>query len=95
MTYLTQAWNAHDLVAERHVTDPAARVLLDSMRSEAVNLRLDHCTKRPQGDYECHFHHDYPADTPTTIVGGVGEAVFLVGPADAPGWYMTVFVSCG
>ncbi len=28
------------------------------------------------------------ADTQT------GHAMFLVGPADTPGWYMTVFESC-
>ncbi len=35
------------------------------------------------------------SDVPTD--GGVapgGHAVFLVGPADTPGWYMTVFESC-
>ncbi|MHB8467483.1 MAG: hypothetical protein ACYDH6_00815 [Acidimicrobiales bacterium] len=95
MTYLAAAWNANDLVSLRHVTNPAARAQLDAMHSEAINLRLDHCTKRPEGDYECTFRHDYPAATPTTMPGGVGEAAFLVGPADTPGWYMTVFEHCG
>jgi hypothetical protein len=95
MRYLALAWNNNDLVSLRHVTDPSARSQLLSMHSEAVNLRLDHCTKRPQGDYLCTFSHDYPPGTSTTIAGGVGRAEFVVGPALTPGWYMTVFQSCG
>lgn len=96
MQYLAAAWNANDLVSLRHVTNPAARAQLDALHSEAVNLRLDHCDARVgQGDYICYFHHDYPPNTPTTIPGGIGRAVFLVGPAATPGWYMTVFQSCG
>jgi hypothetical protein len=94
MTYLAAAWNAHDLVSLKHVTDPAARDQLDAMHNEAVNLRLDHCNIQPAGDYECYFDHDYPLlHTPPS--GGPGQAEFLVGPADEPGWYMTVFVGCG
>jgi hypothetical protein len=95
MTYLANAWNSNDQVALRHVTDPGARDALQAMHTEAVNLRLDHCTARPQGDYVCFFNHDYPAGTATTLQGGVGHAVFLVGPAATPGWYMTVFQGCG
>jgi hypothetical protein len=59
-----------------------------------VHLRLDHCDKNPVGDYTCHFRHDFPASTSTSVPGETGEAVFLAGPADTPGWYMTVFESC-
>jgi hypothetical protein len=95
MNFLAAAWNANDQVSLRHVTNPSARVQLDAMHSEATNLRLDRCDKRPQGDYVCYFNHDYPPHTSTTQPGGTGQAVFLVGPADTPGWYMTVFQSCG
>ena len=95
MDYLTAAWNANDVVALDHVTNPAARSELASMHSEAVNLRLNHCNPRPAGDYICYFDHDYPAGTATTLGGGVGHAVFLAGPAARPGWYMTVFITCG
>lgn len=95
MTYLASAWNRNDAVALDHVTDPAARSALQAMHDQAVNLRLNHCTPRPQGDYLCYFDHDYPAGTSTTLAGGNGHAVFLVGPAGTPGWYMTVFQGCG
>ena len=100
MTYLAAAWNAKDLVSEKHVTDPGARVQLDEMRSEAVNLRFNRCDRHVQdgtdmGDYICYFKHDYPKDTPTTMAGGIGDSTVLVGPADTPGWYMTVFQGCG
>jgi hypothetical protein len=94
MTYLAAAWNARDAVALGHVTNPGARAELDAMHSEAVNLRLDHCDPRPQGDYMCYFHHDYPSRTSSASASG-GLAVFLVGPALNPGWYMTVVQSCG
>jgi hypothetical protein len=92
MRYLATAWNSNDLVDERHVTNPAARDLLDQMHSMAVNLRLSGCTERPQGDYSCSFVHDYPA---ALHKAGHGQAVFIAGPARGPGWYMTVFVGCG
>jgi hypothetical protein len=94
MTYLAAAWNASDAVAIGHVTNPSARAELDAMRREAVNLRLDHCDRRPQRDYLCYFHHDYPLGTAKSMLGG-GQAVFLVGPALIPGWYMTVLQGCG
>ena len=66
------------------------------MHSEAVDLRLDHCTARSTGDYICYFDHGYPAGyTQTTEPGGVGHPQFIVGPAAAPGWYLTVFETCG
>jgi hypothetical protein len=97
MRYLAVAWNAKDLTSLKHVTDPSARVELDDMHSVAVNLRLDRCERNPAGDYTCYFDHDYPAHASTTMAMGdpmEGHAVFLVGPADDPGWYMTVFESC-
>jgi len=95
MTYLAAAWNRMDTVALGHVTNPAARAQLEGMRSEAANLRLDHCDRRPQGDYTCYFLHDYPVGYPMRMHRGAGQAIFLAGPAIKPGWYMTVFQSCG
>src|SRR4051812_16507594 len=43
MTYLAAAWNAHDTVALKQVTDPSARDELDAMHEVAVNLQLDRC----------------------------------------------------
>ena len=100
MRFLAQAWNADDLVALKHVTNPAARDQLNAMHGVAVNLRLNHCElNQGAGDYTCYFDHDYPPHASTTMPGdgnmaGHGQAVFLVGPATTPGWYMTVFESC-
>src|SRR5205823_3676955 len=94
MTYLASAWNSNDVVSLSHVTNPDARQQLDQMHAEATNLRLDHCDANPAGDYTCHFQHDYPAGY-SVPSDALGEAVFLVGPADTPGWYMTVFQGCG
>jgi len=94
MTYLAEAWNADDEVSLKHVTNPSARAELDGMHDVAVNLRLDRCDENVEaGDYTCHFRHDFPTTT-TTEPGQTGEAVFIAGPADTPGWYMTVFESC-
>jgi hypothetical protein len=95
MTYLAAAWNTNNATDLDYVTNPAARAALGAMHREAVNLRLDHCTSRPRGDYICYFNHDYPAGTPTTLPGGTGRAQFIVGPALTPGWYMTVLEECG
>jgi len=97
MRYLAAAWNANDLVALRHVTDPGARQQLDDMHTEAIDLRLDRCEARQGlGDYTCYFDHEYPSSYPVeNRRADGGQAVFLVGPADTPGWYMTVFESCG
>jgi len=94
MRYLAAAFNARNRVDLNHVTNPAARAQLSNMHSEATNLKLDSCTRRPQGDYQCTFSHEFP---PSDATRGpdAGHAVFLVGPALTPGWYMTVFVSCG
>jgi hypothetical protein len=95
MTYLAAAWNRGDMVNLDHVTNPSARTQLAAMHSEATDLRLSHCDRRPQGDYVCVFDHSYPVGTATTLPGGVGHAYFLVGPAMRPGWYMTFFQGCG
>jgi hypothetical protein len=92
MRYLAAAWNRDDKVALCHVTTAAARGQLNGMHGEAVNLRLNHCSRMPAGDYECFFDHDYPAKLHKK---GHGEAQFLAGPAKTPGWYMTVFEGCG
>jgi hypothetical protein len=94
MSYLATAWNNNDLVSLMHVTNPDARAQLDEMHSEATNLRLDHCDLNPPGDYTCYFHHDYPAGY-SPPPDALGQAIVLVGPADTPGWYMTVFQACG
>ena len=94
MRYLVAAWNRNDIVALKHVTDPAARDQLQAMHSEAADLKLDHCTfTKSRGDYECFFTHGFPKGYKTK--SSVGSAEFTVGPADRPGWYMTVFVDCG
>lgn len=93
MRYLAAAWNRKDLAAMKRVTTPAGRTALLDMYDEAVNLRLDYCQARSgQGDYDCHFVHDYPAKMHKK---GEGQAEFLAGPARNPGWYMTVFLGCG
>lgn len=92
MRYLAAAWNRNDRDALCHVTNPNARGLLRDMRKEAVHLRLDHCAPQPTSSYVCYLDHDYPASMHKR---GVGHAVFDAAPADRPGWYMTVFESCG
>jgi len=98
MTYLADAWNRNDLTDLKHVTDPSARGALDDMHKVAVNLRLNHCElNKDRGDYTCYFDHDYPAHASTTMAMDdplMGHAVFTVGPAATPGWYMTVLESC-
>jgi hypothetical protein len=93
MRYLTAAYNRGDLAALRKVTTASARGALLDMRKEAVNLRLDSCSKRLNaGDYDCYFDHDYPASLHRS---GHGHATFLAAPATRPGWYMTVLIGCG
>ena len=94
MRYLADAWNRRDIVKLKHVTDPKARAALDAMHREATNLQLDKCTfQTERRDYLCVFTHDYPASYKTTKKHGT--AGFTVGPADRPGWYMTVLEWCG
>jgi hypothetical protein len=98
MRYLADAWNRDDLTDLKHVTDPSARGALDDMHEVAVNLRLNHCERNEErGDYTCYFDHDYPPHASTTLKMEdpvMGHAVFTVGPAATPGWYMTVLESC-
>jgi hypothetical protein len=94
MRYLATAWNRMDMPALKHVTDPQARQLLIDMYRQAADLKLDHCSPRPHlGDFECYFTHGFPKGYQTK--SKLGTAEFTVGPADRPGWYMTVFVDCG
>jgi hypothetical protein len=93
MVYLAAAFNERNVVDLDHVTNPSARAQLDAMHSMAVDLKLAYCTRRPEGDYQCTFNHEYPP-TDKTRGPDPGHAVFLVGPAATPGWYMTVYESC-
>jgi hypothetical protein len=106
MTFLADAWNRRDLVSLKRVTNPVARTALESMRVEAINLRLDRCVYDKYGkDYDCHFTHDFPPghrhNDPHYHGEGYaraaepGTAVFTVGPARRSGWYMTVLEECG
>ena len=94
MTYLAAAWNSGNTVALDYVTTPAGRAGLVAMRAEAVDLRLDHCTERPQGDYLCYLDHGNPTPPNGAPQGNSLPMVVLAAPAETPGWYMTVFVSC-
>jgi hypothetical protein len=91
MRYLAAAYNRGDIVALKHVTTPDARAALLALRQEAINFRLESCTRQPIGDYRCEFSHDFP---PSRHLPGHGHATFLAAPADKPGWYMTVLVDC-
>jgi hypothetical protein len=98
MRYLAAAWNADDITALKHVTEPNARLLLLGMKHEAVNLRLDHCDKRDggNGDYLCHFTHDYPAAYPKKLREGAhGTSEFIAAPSAGVGWYMFQYEGCG
>jgi len=99
MRYLAGAYNRHDLAALKKVTNPDARAALESMRAEAVNLRLESCERQQAGDYLCEFRHDYPPGyTPKGSYEDQhdgGHATFIAAPADNPGWYMTVLLECG
>jgi hypothetical protein len=99
MTYLAGAWNAGNVQEIDYVTDPNGRQELDSMASVMVNLRFNHCTANPAGDYTCYFMHDIiPSTSPTypnPMNYPAGEAVFKVAPAEAPGWYLTNVLHCG
>ena len=100
MSYLADAWNTGDVQQIDYVTDPVGRAQLDAMASVMVNLRFDHCTENPAGDYTCYFMHDVmPSTSPTTYPNPMnyppGEAVFTVAPAATPGWYLTAVIHCG
>jgi hypothetical protein len=93
MRYLARAWNAGDLAALRHVTNPASRSALASMHEEAVNLRLGSCSSDDGGrTYVCVLPHDYPPSLHRT---GHGEADLLVAPAARYGWYASSLLDCG
>src|SRR5215467_8151352 len=92
MRYLAAAYNHHNAAALHEVTTPRSYRELKRMRSEAVNLRLDSCTRnRGRGDYTCTFTHGYPASLHQT---GHGSSQFLVAPAIDPGWYMYALLGC-
>ena len=98
MRYLAAAWNANDMTALKHVTQGTARMLLMGMKTEAVNLRLDHCELRDggNGDYLCHFVHDYPKSYPAKLRQGAhGTSEFIAAPSASVGWYMYAYEGCG
>ncbi len=100
MDYLADAWNSGNVQEIDYVTDPAGRQQMDSMAAQMVNLRFDHCSQNPAGDYTCYFTHDIAASDPSTTYPNPmnyppGEAVFTVAPAAAPGWYLTEVIHCG
>jgi hypothetical protein len=92
MRYLAAAYNRDDLPALKKVTTASARSALTAMRQEATNLALTSCSRRASGDYVCQFRHDYPSRLHRS---GHGHATFLAGPADTPGWYMTLLIDSG
>jgi hypothetical protein len=100
MRYLARAYNCFDIKALRHVTNPAARLQLQYMTAEGINMRFDACDSYRYGSdyhtYTCHFTHDYPkgVEHETPDANGNGQAWLQVYPADNPGWYATV-VGCG
>lgn len=93
MTYLADAWNAGDMSEVDQVSNPPGRAALEAMSREAIDLRLDNCTKRPEGDYLCYFDHD--RESGGAVTAAKRQMVFLVGPAGTPGWYLTVIEACG
>ncbi len=91
MTYLAAAYNRNDTAALHKVTEPRAFRLLQTMRADAINLRLRYCSATPRGDYNCYFRHDF---LPSLHRSGHGEAQFIAAPALNPGWYMYRFITC-
>jgi len=93
MIYLASAYNANDAAALHAVTTPQSYRELMQMRSEAVNLRLQHCAlDHGRGDYVCYFMHDYPASLHQS---GHGGSQMLIAPAQNPGWYLYGILGCG
>ena len=90
MRHLVRAYNAQDREALKDVTTPAAREMLDPMRSWAPDLRLVKCVAS-DGGYDCFFTHAYANGTGT----GRGEASLQVRPALKQGWYATLVIECG
>jgi hypothetical protein len=92
MRYLAAAYDRGDLDALRPVTTPGSREDLWAMRSEAVDLRLDHCISDHHGGYLCEFTHDFPT---SLHMKGHGASTMAVRPAARPGWYMSGLLDCG
>jgi len=89
MRYLARAYTAHDDVALRHVTNPAARDALVAMRDYAPDLRLVSCVDSQWGSYTCTFSHAIKNSTKR------GSATLAANPALKPGWYATALTDCG
>jgi hypothetical protein len=66
MVYLANAWNSANVQEIDYVTDPAGREQMDSMAAQMVNLRFDHCSQNPAGDFTCYFTHDIAASDDST-----------------------------
>ncbi|MEP7054214.1 MAG: hypothetical protein ABI912_03105 [Actinomycetota bacterium] len=95
MRYLARAYNRHDDARLRHVTTPDARRDLEAMRAVATNLRLDHCTRSPNGMAFCTFTHDYPSATPGMPPQHGGSADLRVAPVRRSGWVAKGEIGCG
>lgn len=93
MRYLARAYDRHDDVALRHVTNPAAREQLAQMRGFATNLELSTCAGEPSGMYACTFSHDFLATQDAPARPG-GWAVLRVAPATRPGWVAKGDIDC-
>ena len=92
MRYLARAWDARDLDALCHVTEPTGRAQLIQMHEEAVHLRFSRCEFLGVGVYACTFAHDYPRHL---HMRGHGRMDIEVAAARTPGWYMSGFMGCG
>ena len=56
MRYLVDAYNAHDLTAEMHVTTPDSRSALEGERQWVQTFSFHGCTPNAgAGDYSCRF----------------------------------------
>lgn len=89
--YLAEAYNRNETGLLRHVTNPGSRVQLASMRYDAVDLRLESCSRRAAGDYLCLFRHDFK---PSLHWSGHGEAEIIMAPVRSVGWYMYALEDC-
>jgi hypothetical protein len=110
-TYLATTWNAGDDEALHHITNDDSRAQLADMRTFADDLRLETCTKDPDGAYTCTFDHGFlpgkehehvdddaePGDEGPAPADDPhhGKAGLRAVAVDRTGWYFNVFLYCG